>query len=376
MNGSHKSGFGTGESWNMAKMGLLIFFCLYAFFSWTGDFVQPLGSFFALLMALAVTVYTLMAGKVIRNRFQTSNVTLLQLLTLFLLGHFLPFVLDDVGNGHLFYGERLDRVFYYTLPGLLNYILCGVFLTRDQRKTGAAGTLLWRLAVAAVIFVNPFQAVILLSLFCVELGFALLAVLWNIRTREKGRTVVREFLAGNRETILWILVWCVAVILELSGIWKRNLPGEIVGSTGLFDALRTFRESVLNMVPMFHGSILAINLAAVFLALFYLIRHRETDFLCWQVKMLLCMGVVAVCLAVFGTVAGDRYLVRPEVKLAWMGWLLMMTVSSLAYLVKQQPKAGWLLPLLTYMAICETILNFRGYGIYTLPQALSVGFWG
>ncbi len=352
------------ETW----MPMVSYLGAYLIYPITGDYVQSLAIGYAAVLSLMITVYTLGFTAVLARRFDIESIiTRLCLAAIFLLAHFLPFILDRDGNTHLFYAENVTCIFNYTLPALMNLCLFAWFLDQNYVWTplspGVLGLLL--LGVYLAIFSSLFHSIVLMSLFGIQLLFALIeGIRNNLRRNQKWLSwpFIRQYIAIHYPKLMALAVWFASMVFQLGGRGE-----DISGPFRPMDVLRAFRDLLFyGLNPTFRTCVILINLAAIAIALYRFFRYRENKFLLWQAEIVGCMGLIIVYLILVVGRISTFYFTRPDVLIDWMGLLIFMTLCSLGYLLKLAPKTAAVLPLLVYLLLFATVFNDITYADYNM----------
>lgn len=354
------------ETW----MPMVSYLSAYLIYPITDDYLQALSVGYAIVLSGMITVYVLAVMAVLDRRFEIkSQVTLGLLGCAFLLSHFVPFILQKDGNTHLFYAQNVTCVFNYTLPALMNLVLLAYFLDQNQQWTPHSpakfGMILLGLYLA--IFSSLFHSIVLMSLFGIQLLFALLSGIWN-NIRSKRKWICWPFLWNyaklHSPKLLALAVWFLSMLFQLGGRAE-----DISGPFRLMDILYAFQELLVwGINPQLRTGMAIINLAALAVAAYRFFRYRESKFLVWQAELLGCIGLIVVYLILVTGKLHSSYFTRPDVVINWMSILLLMSVSSLAYFLKLCPKAAALVPILVYILLFGTVFSDITYAEYNVSQ--------
>lgn len=71
--------------------------------------------------------------------------------------------------------------------------------------------------------------------------------------------------------------------------------------------------------------------------------------LTWAYLVLLCAKV------------SPGYIQNSSIMFSWMFWIVLMSASSLAYIVHKRPKIVLVLPILIFIIVCETVIDGKTY---------------
>lgn len=366
-----RAGYPDVKEWNPTKvlpetlMPLISYIGAYFGYPITGDYIQALCDVYAVTVAALIMAYMLLTAKLLRKQFQMEDLPLTLVMAVFLLGHFVPFLTKESGNQHLFYSINVTCIFNYLIPGLWNIILCLYFL--NVEKSGGSsmadaakkGVLIW--AVYLAIFSSLWHSVILMSLFGMRLLFALIEGIAENK-REGKKAVSWPFLLGyareHLPKLLALCAWFLAMVMEVTGYRATMNP---VGGFRLKASVKMFLKTVLGMRKDFLAAVCIMNLLALGVALYRRKKTGESGFILRQLEILGSMLLCGTFIVLVGAKVSSGYLTRADVQISWMLWLMLLTVCSLAYLIKAMPKILWLLPVMLYVLFFTVVIQRGTY---------------
>ncbi len=359
------------ETW----MPMVSYLGAYLIYPITGDYTGSLAMAYGVVLALMITAYTLGAVAVLARRYEIkSPVSRICLGVIFLLAHFWVLILEKDNNRHLFYAANVTCVFNYTLPALLNLTLCTYFFDQNQRwkplSPGKLGLLL--LGVYLAIFSSLFHSIVLMSLFGIQLLYALIQGVWeNVRNQKPWLSwpYIREYVTVHYPKLIALAVWFVSMAFQMGGRGE-----DMSGPFQLKNILWAFYEMLRwGLNPQFKTAVILINLSALVVAVYRWRKHRETKFLVQQLEILGCLGLIIVYLLLVTGRLSTGYFTRPDVAINWLSLVIFMSVASLAYLIKQVPKMAAVLPLVVYLLLFTTVFNditYRDYNVSGLSPSV------
>ncbi len=330
-----------------------------------GDFVASLSIGYAIIFSLMITGYVLSTVAALAKWYEIQNgIAKMCYGGVFLLAHFLPFLTANGNSPHLFLATDVTCVFNYTIPALLNFVLFMYFFNQDKQwkplKTEARGVLL--LALYLAVFSSLFHSIILMSLFGMQLLFALVEQIRE-NVRQGGPTHCLGFIANylkiHYPKVLVLVAWLISMVFQLGGRSE-----DISGQMRLGMIIRAFLEILANrLTPQFRLAVVIINLTAMILAC----RRRESKFLVKWVQLLGCCLLTVVYIMLVTGKLSDFYFLRSDVIVTWMGLVIVMTLFSLAYLVQKLPKIRFLLPVLLLCMLSMVVFHKGDYQQYNVP---------
>lgn len=353
------------ETW-MPLVSYLATFLIYPF---TGDYYAALAVGYALTLSAMITLYVLSVIMALSKWYENQSIgRQMAFGTIFLLFHFTLFLVPGKASDQLFFATDVTCVFNYILPALLNYILWMYFFDQDRKwkplKPEAMGLLL--LCMYLAVFSNLFHSIILMSLFGMQLLFALVqGIRENIQQKKPwiSPAFILSYLKVHYPKLLALLAWFVSMAFQMG---RRS--EDISGQMQLGMILRAFWELItVRLNIWFRLAVLGINLAAVIFAY----HRRDNKFLIKWLQILGCTGLSIVYLMLVTGKLSDFYFLRSDVIISWMGMVIFMTMFSLAYLVQKQPKARCMVPVLLVGLLAMALLHQSGYQQYNVPRLPS-----
>ncbi|HBJ18083.1 MAG TPA: hypothetical protein DDY90_02230 [Clostridiales bacterium] len=380
--------FPTTSLWNPSKvmpetlLPLVSYIGAYFVYPLTGDYIQSLCCVHALTTILFIMTYLLYAGKVLAKRFSLDKASLTVFLAAFLLAHFTPFLVKDFGCYHLLNSMNVNCFFNYTIPALWNYTMCYYFMctTPNDKKWYEKGDGRKKsflvLGVYLAINSNLWTSQILMIYFGVQLLISFIQRAGAEKRRGKRWFTVPfivSYVVDCFPKFFAIGCWLISMLFE---IHSRRGGGFVNNSFKFWESFYALLSAIGSMNRVFLWLVVAINALALFTAL---VRRRKTHawdmkFIFWQLEMAACMMLCMVYQVLMGAVLKDGagYVVRNDTLMTWMLWLLMMTVTSAAYLYRCQPRLQWLAPLLVFVLLIEVVVSYPTYvGNYASSETPS-----
>lgn len=363
-----RPGYPDPTQWNPTKllpetvMPLVSYFAAYFVYPISGDYIQALCDTYAVFLSAILVVYLLFTGKLLKKWFSLSDGALTMVLIFFFLSHFLPYLTRPFGNQHLFYSINVTCVFNYLIPGFWNFILCLYFLRVEKVHWAQSGEEVKKgiliFCVYLAIFSSLWHSVILMSLFGTRLLFALIdGIRDNREEKQKAWPFLWNYAKTHAAKLVALAFWFLAILMELTG--ERAAATDMPFHLGT--SVRTCLYEVFSLNRTFLISVALINALAVGLALY---RRKEAEngkFLYQQLEIGFSMFLCGTFLVLVGAKVTPDYLERSDVMISWMLWLMLMSVFSLGYLIKKQPKILYILPVLILILSCKTVVRSESF---------------
>lgn len=266
-------------AWNPTRifpevfMPLTTGFAAYFIYPLTGDYLGSATIMFAAVISLFILLYLYMFKRLMRNRFELNEGQAVLCSGLFLVLHFLIFVVSIENNAHAFYALDAACYFYYIIPTLLNATAVMYWESmRGLAKKNEASK--WaKILTPAVIYFGIFSNLYSSYVLAIYAGLRLLeALVTAISKREKaGRIVI-----ANVQWVAIIAMWMFSAVYEVLGDRARNIAsseskGSFIQAAEYF--ISRFRDTNIVFRAFVAGCIL---LAAIMVIWFAVKKtHRE-----------------------------------------------------------------------------------------------------
>lgn len=359
--------------WNPTKilpetlMPLVSWIGAYIIYPHSGDYIQALCYAFAFFTSLVIAVYTSIIAALIKKLYEISDNTLLVVMSLFMLSHFYPYLTQDANNAHVFYAGNVNCVFNYLIPALWNFILCCYFMMQEKRcwydKDHYVQKGLIVLAVYLAINSNLWHSIILMSYFGIDLLVGLLRQAYNVK-RKRNKNIwrfVSDFFKENFPKLLSLMVWFVSMIFEING-GRARWANSVSDKLHLKESVKAFADSICTMNVAFLMAVVAINLLALCIAGYHYKKSSEAQsFFYEQGKKLAVMIICMIYLVLLAAKVSANYIKNSNVMISWMLWLLLITLSSIVYIIKTEPRFSLILPLITYILVFEVVITKKTF---------------
>ncbi len=369
--------------WNPAKvlpetlMPLIAYIGAYVVYPIQGDYIQSLCYAYGFVVVVTIVGYVLGAAYVVRKRFQHSDGVLAMLSGVFLLGHFVPYLEWELANNHMFYSWDLTCTYNYIVPALLCFLLCCYFATADTKQWWKSENHLCQglliLAVYLAIHSNLLSNIVLTAYLGIQLLFSLIEGIWESR-KEKRKWIsvsfLKEFIWTQLPKIAAIVLWLISMIFEVSGERASFSDSSSSFYEKLYETVYYCYWSIRGLNLTFLLSVIFINLAALGIGVYRYRKEKETAFLYWQLEMAATMVLTGIYLVLVCAKVDPEYIGRADVMLSWMIFLMFMTLTALAYLLKVLPKSVLVLPLLLYVLFFEVV---TAYSTFADPLVFDQG---
>lgn len=372
------------SQWNPTRilpetlMPFVSFLGAFVLYPASGDYIQALAYSFAVFVSAFISIYVMVIGIILKKDYSISNKPLLMIMILFLLSHFYAYLTQDENNAYVLYGGNVTCVFYYLIPALWNFIVCCFFIIQGERQIFSkenyvkSGCLI--LAVYLAINSNLWHSIIFTSYLGIDLLYKLgggftaeIHAKPPISCKKKIAILFKKELSK----VIILFTWFLSMIFEVNGgRAKWNVPAKLQ----LAEALKCFVESLSSMNTVFLIAVITINTLAVIIACLKItVNYESRKFLVMQGKSLATMTLTIIYLVLLAAKAAPHYLKNANVMISWMLWLLLITVSSTAYIVKSKPCIIYFLPLTIYILVFEVMVEKKTFAEnYASSQAPAV----
>lgn len=334
------------------------------------DYIGSIAIAFALVVSAFYSTYFLLFYYFSTKKFKIPAYLSIMLGTFMLLLHFLPFVKASSGNAYMYAPPNVTCVFHYTIPALLNASLILLFSSGSCVEKADVGQILrapklrygiWLLVIYLAINSNILNSIIFI------------AYISSVLMIEYVKGGVRLFLDVCRKNIIWIgviYIWLLSLIMESRGGRASSIQfsgsyWSAVGKT-IKALINTIKELNLLFISIF------IIIEAIALILFLLSRNVKTDsdeeYIRWTIIYSVSLLITVVYLVLICTRTGTGYLIRSDVFSGILFFVMMLVWISLIYIIKKSKPVIFILPLVIYILLFETVFNVESYKETNFPN--------
>lgn len=340
-----------------------------------GDYIGSMGIVFAAVTSLCIIEYMIGFGKHVSSVYGVGRKQSVMIMVVILLFHFLVFNTGVSGNSHMFWADNVNCVFNYTIPGLVNGMLFFELFSvtseevKRDRRFIRLGMLLLMLYLA--INSNMFQSIMISSLAGGNLLISAIESIRNVKNQKSKIWLIRDFVYKNMFWLFVLVFWILSLGYEVQGgraskatSGFKNLPVK--------ETLRRFvtRMGSINKIYIITVSFLILSGLALCLCKKVRAQWNTKDFLYLKNMGIefLCMCVTTVYLILLCSKVYPYYIERSYVLFAMIFCLMVMTASSMAYIITNVPTCTIFLPLLCYMFLVEAVIDGRTFAEYNVMQ--------
>lgn len=320
-----------------------------------GDYLQAVTLVTAVVISVAVTVYTGIFFSLIRKAFSLSGGQAAAISLMFLMFHFLIFKSHNFDNPYLFQAINLTCCYHYVIPGLLNASLVMYFIyleleSGDFSSISIASRPFLLLAVYFAIFSNILISIILIS----WLASTLLIKLFGMKgKKDRLLSVYRDNMP-----MLWIIaVWLVSLLFEANG-GRAHQIGHGITWASLMDTVTLITAFVHTNSK---GLLIFITAFALFTGGAAFLKRRSSERREDDIyRGLMCRCVIAsmvwlIYLVAVSTKAGAAYVVEPGVPLGIFFFLFIVAMGAAAYITARWSRGYPVMLLLSFCILCRTL---------------------
>lgn len=351
-------------------MSLVAYMGAYVIYPILGDYIGSLAISFGTALCIFILLYVIEFDKFIKERFQLSNYTSSFVTIIFVIFHFLFFKTNLYDNEYLFSALNVTCFFHYTIPALANgaLVLYALRVNINEKmendKNGFKfGVLI--LAFYLAICSNLYENAILAIFLGVNLVFSFIEVVLK-------RTKIKDWFIENRISIILLISWFMAVIIELSGeraislqeTTPMNLPGAISAFIGLVVQTNKLFVLICGLIVAVFGVLL--------------IKNKDIECVKEWAKIILCCVLMCIYIVLLTAVATADSAGRSDVFLSIGFYILLCVCFALAYVMKRIPRANILIPVITFVLFVQVLngsKSFKDVNTYQLSweQCKAVG---
>ena len=340
--------FPSVSEWNPSRilpeilMPLTARFGVTLFMPIINDYIQSMSVAFAIVISFFITLYVI-SSKAILVKFKISNYSLSFLFVLiFLMSHYIIFK----NNEYFFFAGSVTLVFYYTISLLLNAVIVfNIFVLEKEEKEleslNLKSGVLW-LCIYFCINSNMFESIVLTSYIGAQLFVGLII---SIKRNKVDANLISCFLYTNKCKIFIVFYWLFTLLLESRGGRATSISSDklLIG-----EAFQSFLVSIsiIDQKFIYLIGFLLIIAGLIVIHAFYL---KEP---CYDEKLLikmLCIEFLALFITVLylllvSAKAGTQYMQATRVMSSWLFYLMLITFTCSAYILKKIRLLSALLP--------------------------------
>ena len=255
-------------------------------------------------------------------------------------------------NYYMFWARNVNCFFNYVIPGILNSVLVMYLIIKDKtsRKEEYVERGFLYLLTYLAIFSNLFHSCILATFIGVKL-------LFEVKELADG---LKYFLNKHSYEIVTILLWFTALIFEGTG--GRASKGKGLSAQSVFDVTLALIKKVIHMNKFSLVLILVINLVA-FIVL-YRIENQKTikeSLQQFYMQSIISAVLLTVFLILLCSVVDATYVERSDAIFGFSFWMLFITTISIGYLLSKYDKIWVIIPIVTYLFVCNVLNAGRIY---------------
>lgn len=314
----------------------------------TGDYIGAIALVSASLVAAFITGCIYLLYRLLVSKWNVSEREGIGISLFVIILHFLVFRNSLEGNDWLFYCTDLTCYFNYQIPTLLNISLV-LYLMRtgslNQVLKGndnyvKKGFLL--LALYFACFSNLFSSIVLSA----YLSFGLVkGVSQNIRN-----TDIKIIIKNNLSEILFLFIWIVAHVFELSGGRAEDLNNR----TTFASQLQITMEELLNKTTYLNHTFEFILLGSVCFLIWKGLKEKSFKNLQSALNYLIMGGIALFYLIILSANAIPHYIWRPEVLLGFFFFVFTYIAKTTMLFIGDYRRSLMLLPVFLIILIAES----------------------
>lgn len=330
----------------------------YVVYPITHKYVESISVIQTLIIASFITCLMFMFYKLLRSKFNLSNVLSLAFEVIFFLSFFALFKLYKMNSGPQYFGfwaKDLNCYWNYIIPGLLNGILLMYLennsnlsydILKDKKKGGMMFLYLY-----LIIFSNIMLNIILAS-------YAFIKIISNL-LKIRHRFNVVHFLQITWLYILIDFLWIITVIMDSHG-QRANAVSNHTSVGNVLNRYLIFINSKINKAILILSLVFIIS--CIFILIFSRGKYNQSLNTIFQFLVnCACSLVITFCyLILIFSRAGASYVERPDATWAILFFFLICVVLSLLIIVIKFPFLKYFVPLAILLV-----------GLYCSDQSLA-----
>ena len=353
----------TLNEWNPSRIFPEVFmpFCggiaAYVVAPLIGDYVLSFTYVSAAVVSLFISFYVYCFGSYIRQLLDLENYECRCIELLFLILHFVVFVIGYRASEYLFRCHNLTCYYYYLIPGLMN---ASIVMIMESGKgvfaeAGLAKKSLWVL----IAYIAVFSNLVVSSIVVVYAGVAILKA-YNqcAKSNERLSLIVREFICKSIYHLYIVGLWCMSAVYELFGLRAASaaqLGNSYAFLPGLKQAMIHLYNYAYDWNPSFWITSIVIVIVAVLLLIMSGLKNEIDKVFLRTQSMWVCTAIlVLVYTLLLSAKVNADVVTRPEYLYSAFFFGLLILMIGAGYILKKAPRTIILLPLLLFIVASYT----------------------
>lgn len=329
----------------------------------TKDYISSMALSFALVLTMLIVTYSLMFGNIIRKIFSLKTNTIILIILLFLLYHFLPYNVNDSGNRHLFHGGSVNNTFNYLIPALFNmiFVMYLILNTETEKRKFKKNIENGVIVLISYLCINSnlFHSIILASFAGTHILFSLIKKIRHYNSK----VFLKEMFLENLFWLYILILWFGSLLFEIQG-GRAQVASQSLLKLPVIETLHIFVQSIKAIHKWYLYSMVIITIVG--LSIYFFTKKNEYkdvdhNYILWMKKFSFCFFITWIYLILLCAKVTPYYISSNLVEYSWMFWIMLIGFISFAYTISKFSSINLLLPLFVYIIVFETIISGKSY---------------
>ncbi|MBO4863481.1 MAG: hypothetical protein J5517_03900 [Eubacterium sp.] len=316
------------------------------------DFISANMIMNALVVGIAIAVYSYFFYKLIEDKYGLSMAANLSVTTFFLLFHFWIFRSHRKSNEYMFNGLDLTCFYYYIIPNLLNASIVMYLCRNDVLKSTKKDVMRRPIKSGVFLLIIYFALASNLYASIILASFVGCTFLIDLIKGIKEKCATKELLKRNTIRIAVLVYWLIIHIFEINGGRAEEL-GETKMSPGMIaEQLKSLYETGGELNKYFAQYIRILLIAFVICAIIGIKKKKESykDSLREIGFITLVGGITLIYLVLVSTKHYVGSIRRPDVLYGFIFFLFIDLMIMLLRILKEVRPVQVILPLMVVIA--------------------------
>lgn len=319
----------------------------------TNDYVGSLAFIFAIAFSLIISIYIISIVRFLESYERLNISTFFAISIMILLSHFFPFNVNQSQNSHLFYAYIVNAIFNYTIPGLLNFILVMIMLTKKEpnyfvNQNHMVRSSIFVLLIYLAINSNMYHSIIIVTFMSIEILFDFIN---NLKNNNIKDAIIKTF---NKNLIYFIVIvmWFISIFIEAGSSRASATYGKAYNLSVIIVSFNILCKSINNLNFYFKLFIIVTNLFGIFL---YFIKSNkkvyDTSYIVNTIKFFIAIMTIILYLTLLTARTVQGHITFAAVMMCFLIPAILMTFNSIIYIIRSCSFINLFVPLMLYILI-------------------------
>ncbi len=339
----------------------------------TGDYIGSIAIVFAVAVSITIVIYFALALHFLDKQFDLTVFQWILLYIVFVLYHFADYGLSDNYSTYVLFGSSLTNTIYYTLCNLVNASLVLYLFGKNKLpipliSKEAVFLFAW---IYFAINSNLYSSIILISYVGVCICSEFISSYKSSQNNIKS--FIYKFIVGSKLYLFIFAMYAGSLLIEYKGGRSKSFSSE-----GF--RLAESASYWLTSVSLIKFWLIPLIIVFVFALIIYIKRLSEklsdsidSNFIKNTVINIICLVISVLFLILLSAKVTPNYMKNSKVLFAWLFWLLLLSASSISYIMKRIKYASHIVIIFNLLLACMILFVSKDYtSAHTFFNTISV----